>query len=258
MSTVKRSQRKRVAATTATGPAKRPSRKGAGKEQTMQPTPAQWNIPDEVIQTIVKQVTEKVTKSLTQLAQPSLASGGSVILQEDAIVVTPPSLPRTQPDTLVADAVMTAQSVITGMPPASVNTLPDMPANVFTSPSLSVDARVSDKMRAKIWNNEYFDISLLLKNPVLEERFQLSVRNTQDSPSISVEPVLKPKKFLSIESWLQCFHIFVGVYCRKFPHEAPVLMKYGEVVQDLANRGHNWKFYGENVRFMRQSQTTSF
>ena len=45
----------------------------------------------------------------------------------------------------------------------------------------------------------------------------------------------------------------MGVYCRKF-HEAPALMKYGEVVQDLAN----WKFYDENFRFMRQSQTTSF
>ena len=35
-------------------------------------------------------------------------------------------------------------------------------------------------------------------------------------------------------------------------------MKYGEVVQDLAARGHNWKFYDENFRFLRQSQPAAF
>ena len=108
MSSVKRSQRKRVAPTTGTGAAKRRSCIGAGPVQTTPPTLAQWNIPDEVIETIVKQITEKVTKSLTQSTQPSLASSGSAILQEDPIVVTTPSVPRPQPDTLFADAVITA------------------------------------------------------------------------------------------------------------------------------------------------------
>lgn len=35
-------------------------------------------------------------------------------------------------------------------------------------------------------------------------------------------------------------------------------MKYGEVVQDLAARGHNWRFYDENFRFLRQSQPAAF
>ena len=35
-------------------------------------------------------------------------------------------------------------------------------------------------------------------------------------------------------------------------------MKYGEVVQDLAATGHNWKFYDEKFRFLRQSQPVSF
>ena len=49
----------------------------------------------------------------------------------------------------------------------------------------------------------------------------------------------------------------MGVYCQKFPHEAPALMKYGEVVRYLAACGHNWKMYDENFRFLRQSQPTS-
>ena len=32
-------------------------------------------------------------------------------------------------------------------------------------------------------------------------------------------------------------------------------MKYGEVVQDLAARGGNWKFYDENFRFFKAGTT---
>ena len=35
-------------------------------------------------------------------------------------------------------------------------------------------------------------------------------------------------------------------------------MKYGELVQDLAARGGNWRFYDENFRFLRQTQPASF
>ena len=31
-------------------------------------------------------------------------------------------------------------------------------------------------------------------------------------------------------------------------------MKYGQTIQDLAARGQNWRFYDENVRFLRQTQ----
>ena len=73
-----------------------------------------------------------------------------------------------------------------------------------------------------------------------------------------LESLEKARKHLSIETWLSCFHIFVGVYTSRHPHEAPALMKYGEKVQDLAARGVNWKSYDENFRFLRQAQPVSF
>jgi hypothetical protein len=40
------------------------------------------------------------------------------------------------------------------------------------------------------------------------------------------------------------FREFRGlVYTSKYPSEAPALMKYGDIVRDLASRGHNWFFY---------------
>ena len=57
---------------------------------------------------------------------------------------------------------------------------------------------------------------------------------------------------------MSAFRIFVTLYTRKYPADAPALMKYGDVIQDLASRSHNWKFYDENFRFMRQSQPEAY
>ena len=143
---------------------------------------------------------------------------------------------------------------------ASLSGEVQIPAQLFTSPSLPIDARVSEKIRSKIWNNEFFDFADLLSNPVFEDRYQLTLSNssTQKFPALWVEPLSRAKKHMSIETWLSWLHIFVGVYTSRFPHEAPALMKYGEVVQDLAARGGNWKFYDENFRFLRQAQPASF
>ena len=57
---------------------------------------------------------------------------------------------------------------------------------------------------------------------------------------------------------MSAFRIFVTVYTRKYPADAPALMKYGDLIQDLASRSHNWKFYDENFRFMSQSQSEAY
>lgn len=139
---------------------------------------------------------------------------------------------------------------------ASIAGMPSTPECLFNSPSLPIDARVSGKIRGKIWNSEYFDFSLLLSNPVAEDRYQLTVTGAEGNsaaPAICLEPLAKSKNVLTVDAWFNCFHIFVGIYCQKYLTEAPTLMKYGEVVQDLAASGHNWKFYDENFRVLRQS-----
>ena len=79
----------------------------------------------------------------------------------------------------------------------------------------------------------------------LRIEYQVTISNSDkvNSPSLCLEPVSKAEKHLSIETWLRCFHIFVGVYTSRCPHKAPALMKNGEVAQDLAARGGNWKLY---------------
>ena len=150
------------------------------------------------------------------------------------------------------------QSALSGEPNPVTHRV--LPGHFFSSPSLAIDSRVLDKLKSKIWNTEYLEFSALLSNLVFENKYQLTINNSDKGlvPSLCLEPVSKTKKYLSIEFWLNCFHIFVGVYTRKYPNEAHALMKYGELVQDLAAQGHNWKFYDENFRFLWQSQPAAF
>ena len=40
------------------------------------------------------------------------------------------------------------------------------------------DSRVSDKLKAQIWNNEYFELRALLTNTVHESRYQVTLAGT--------------------------------------------------------------------------------
>ena len=110
--------------------------------------------------------------------------------------------------------------------------------------TLPVDARVAVKLRSKIWNKEFIVFGSLLANPVRDGKLQLTVQNIEGdlSPSLAIELLAKPRKRTSIDTWLQAFHIFVGVYAIKYPTEVPSLVKYGETIRDLAAMGHNWHF----------------
>ena len=79
------------------------------------------------------------------------------------------------------------------------------PAIMFKSASLPLDARVSDKIKQRIWNNEYIDLSTLLAGSVTENKYHLSIFNSSDSPSICLKPTTGTKRISSIDEWLQAF-----------------------------------------------------
>ena len=111
-----------------------------------------------------------------------------------------------------------------------------------------------------IFKNEYIDFGVLISNHLAgEDKYQISIVNGRSGqPSLFFEPSNKPKRIVNIEGWMSAFRIFVTVYTRKYPADAPALMKYGDLIQDLASRSHNWKFYDENFPFMSQSQSEAY
>lgn len=75
-------------------------------------------------------------------------------------------------------------------------------------------------------------------------------------PTLSLEPTTKTKHIPNVEVWTTAFQVFVGVYASKYPGEAPALMKYAEVVRDLAARGGNWRYYDTQFRFLRSTKAS--
>ena len=50
----------------------------------------------------------------------------------------------------------------------------------------------------------------------------------------------------------------MAIYSEKYPKETPKLMKYSEIVRDIAAKPGNWVFYEEQFRFIRQSAPDQF
>ena len=230
------------------------------EESNTQITPQEALLSSQFMETLVNRVADEVFCQLAPAPTPPAPTVPTSDLQE---VPAGPLANHTAPTPVDALARNIVQgnlqkeaAAITGLPQQSSHTTaPHIPGQLFQSVSLPVDARLSDKLRTKIWGQEYVDFGSLLTNQVLDNQYQITVQNaaSDTAPSLCIEPVTKPKKITSIEAWISSFHVFVGVYTKKFPHEAPALMKYGEIIQDLAVRGHNWKFCDDNFCFLRQA-----
>ena len=167
---------------------------------------------------------------------------GADLVSEVPVLGIPPD---SSGESLIEGAVSQFQDRLSGEVPTVSPTLPN---TLFISPRLPIDARVSVKLRAKILKNEFIDFGALATNPVLESKFQVFLQSEGGTqpPLLALEPVTKTKKLLTIASWTISFMIFVRVYTSQFPSEVSAFMKYGEIVQDLAARGHDWHYYDEN------------
>ena len=221
----------------------------------------------------IQAITEAVTRSVLQsIAAHDLAATPPTVEQPTTL---PFQLSDTGAHTFSVGTLPGAEAAVQGsvasvlgnltgesMGAGVLSPVRDRPGDVFTPMSLSIDSRVPGKLKAKIWAHEYFDFGLLLTNSPIEQQYQLSFTTSKDSGStglatLCLEPTNKPKPISTIEAWTNAFQIYVGVYTSKFPQEAPALMKYGEVVRDLAVRGANWRYYDTNFRYLKQQQPSN-
>ena len=127
------------------------------------------------------------------------------------------------------------------------------PQSIFTSISDSFSSRVS----AKIFANEYVDFGALLSSSRNNEgKYSLSMAPSEglsSRPQITLEPLQNAKRIQSIQQWVSAFNIFVSVYSEKFTAETPRLVKYCEIVRDLAQEAGDWIWYDKQFRYLRQT-----
>ena len=107
-------------------------------------------------------------------------------------------------------------------------------------------AHVDEKIRAKIWADEFVDLARLL-HPSREDNYVLAITASGENPTLTFKPQ-KEEKIHTIERWTRAFQVFMSVYTLKHPQEAPHMLKYCDVVRELAAKGFSWYFYDENFR----------
>lgn len=190
---------------------------------------------------IVKKVTDAV---VYKLQLPTQSPAQDIIRSENEI------------DAGAGDSVQGSVEAVLGNISGESNMPLEMPRNVFVSTEMPIGLVVPAKIKSKILANEYIDFrSLITNHAKANASYRLNVSEVKDIPgtsALTLEPNVKIKFINSIETWTTAFHIFVAIYTKQYPNEAPDLMKYGEIIRDLASRGFHWRYYDENFRLMRQ------
>ena len=94
-------------------------------------------------------------------------------------------------ETATAAEIASISSLSAGM---SISNSNDKPSEVnFTSVAIDLEARVSAKLKAKIWANEYIDFGALLSSFPDDEKFVLSFNiNVGKSPSKAAQAGTAP------------------------------------------------------------------
>ncbi|XP_061170705.1 uncharacterized protein LOC133180149 [Saccostrea echinata] len=108
---------------------------------------------------------------------------------------------------------------------------------------------IDKKLKAKIWAEEYIQLgALLFKNPYSKLQAVQGANN-----EITFQH--KEQKFYLkyFTQWINAFHIFVSIYCEKFPNQSSNMMKYMAIVQKLnADVGEKAAlYYDEQFRLWR-------
>ena len=73
-----------------------------------------------------------------------------------------------------------------------------------------------------------------------------SVAGSPSHPQLTLDPCHVSKKITNISQWVSAFNIFISVYVVRFNNYTPQLMKYCQVVWDLASKGGDWHWYDEH------------
>ena len=120
-------------------------------------------------------------------------------------------------------------------------------AGARTQQAIGLDTFVSSKTREKIWSNQFVEFSTLLPSYKEDHTFQF-----KDKDGSLCLTATKPSKYLSLNDWITAFATFSAVYTQKWPEQSPALLKYMEIVRNIASRGGDFRRYDETFRRIRE------
>ena len=108
---------------------------------------------------------------------------------------------------------------------------------------------ISPKIKAQIWSHEYIDLGFLINAKFAKHRYSMV---EPPEGGVALEKQNPPAyRFESVAHWLSAFHIYVSIYCEKYPHEVGPLMKYAHTIPNLARRSCDLVTYIYDQTFCR-------
>ena len=226
------------------------STSSAGGTANQQPA----SVPEGTLQGIADAIAKAVKKSLrdTGLVLPHPVNQPQIQFVPD-----PPPEPASQPS--VQAAVRTNIQTLTGGILQVTEPTVDSSKNSFISSAVPLASRIPERIRNKIWANEFIDFSHLLITSKDDNNYTFQLQSNENGQQVlSMVPNYKRPTIQTIEQRTTAFQIFVSIFTQRFPQDSPALMKYGSVVRDLAAQSANWRFYDENFRHLRQEQQISW
>ncbi|XP_068696668.1 uncharacterized protein [Montipora foliosa] len=261
--------RKRPAQPSRTGHQTRSKRvRSSELTATVPPLPEQTNNNHGLVSLDVNALSATISTAISEAVKTALSKDSltEILRQntfEDSTSIETTLAGQSQADLSsdsVTSAVSSHVSSLTGAGTRNDSLLlgPDnvQPKQIFTSVSVNLSSRVGSKIKAKIWANEYVEFGALLASTPQIDKYGLSMTPSSGlskQPRLTLEPYHATKKVSNIQQWVSAFNIFVSVYTERYQSETPQLMKYCEVVRDIALSNGDWLWYDEQFRYLRQS-----
>lgn len=192
----------------------------------------------------------------------SLAVTQAVQLALEQVNQAPPPLSTEVVEASVQDEVsmITEGAAINSQFTAQLLSLPAI-REPFASIAVTLGSRVSPKLKAKIWTNEFIQFGSLLTSSLNQDRYSVCSTpssNPSNQPRLTLEPCEPSKKIHSFLQWLSAFNICVAILSERFPNETPRLMKYSEIIRDISAKPGDWYFYDKQFRYIRKSAPNQY
>jgi len=110
----------------------------------------------------------------------------------------------------------------------------------------NLGSNLSDTLKKKIWDNEYMDFhSFLPDSPEKVKKIPLVIQSLEN-PVIEIED--KNKKSLTLDEWVSAFSVYMTIYMEKFKDCGAAMLKYLDVIRDIAKRRGDWAHYDSKFR----------
>ena len=105
----------------------------------------------------------------------------------------------------------------------------------YFQPGRPIDLKVNEKVRQKIWSDQFIDLALLL-DPQVHSEIGMTITSDPGEP-LKFTPARSNKTIGNLGQWCSAFEIFITIYCQKKPQELSHLMSYMNSIKTLSHKG---------------------